>query len=150
MFWSAFPDVISFGPGVAAGLWLRLTGGAVPADGHLLPHAHIGLPLYPAAHSLIVFLLVFVLGSLIARRVGTALLGWLLHILIDIPTHSSRYYPTRFLWPVSDFGIDGIAWWTPWFWWATYVALAAVFTALWMTRRTVQMDGLLPLSRRFD
>jgi hypothetical protein len=41
------------------------------------------------------------------------MLGWLLHIAIDIPTHSFRYYATRFLWPVSDFRIDGIAWRTP-------------------------------------
>jgi hypothetical protein len=32
---------------------------------------------------------------------------------------------------VSDFRIDGIAWWTPWFWTATYAALAAVYLALW-------------------
>ena len=136
VWWAAFPDVLAFGPSFAFGLWLRLTGtpNSGSADGHFLPHAHIGLPLYPAAHSLIVFLLVFALTTILARRVVLAMLGWLLHIALDVPTHSLRYYATRFLWPVSDYRIDGIAWWTPWFWAATYGALAAVFLLLWWGR----------------
>ena len=63
MWWAAFPDVLAFGPSVVAGVWLRFAGGANPgsADGHVLPHVHIGLPLYQAGHSLIVFLVVFAL-----------------------------------------------------------------------------------------
>jgi hypothetical protein len=52
-------------------------------------------------------------------------------IVIDIPTHSLSYYATRFLWPISEFRIDGIAWWTRWFWAATYAALAVVYVLLW-------------------
>jgi hypothetical protein len=87
------------------------------------PQVHIGLPLYPAEHSLIVFLVVFAITSIFARRIVYEMLGWLLHILIDIPTHSFSYYATRFLWPISEYRIDGIAWWTPRFWAATYGAL---------------------------
>ena len=133
VWWAAFPDVLAFGPAIAAGLWLRLAGGANSGatDGHLLPHVHVGLPLFPAGHSLIVFLLVFGMVTIFTRRIVYPLLGWLLHILIDIPTHSLQYYATRLLWPVSDFRIDGIAWWTPWFWAATYVALGVVYFLLW-------------------
>lgn len=133
VWWGCFPDVLAFGPSGVAGLWLRLTegSGAGQASDHLLPHVHIGLPLYPAGHSLIVFLLVFGLVSILARRIVIGLFGWLLHILIDIPTHSLRYYATRFLWPISDFRLDGIAWWTPWFWAATYGALFAVYVLMW-------------------
>jgi len=130
VWWGVFPDVLAFGPMVAAGLWLRVTGGAAP-EGHLLPHVHIGLPLYPAAHSVLVFLLVFGVVTILARRIVFEMLGWLLHILIDIPTHSLDYYATRFLWPISEYRIDGIAWWTPWFWAATYGALAVVYFLLW-------------------
>ncbi len=58
VWWGGFPDVLAFGPSIAAGLWLRRAEGPNPgeASGHLLPHVHIGLPLYPAGHSLIVFL----------------------------------------------------------------------------------------------
>ncbi len=126
VWWGVFPDVLAFGPSMAVGTWLRLAGGQ---SGH--PHVHLGLPLYPAAHSLIVFLVVFGMTAILARRIVVALLGWLLHILIDIPTHSFRYYATRFLWPLSGYRVDGIAWWTPWFWIATYAALAAVYLLLW-------------------
>ncbi len=132
VWWGAFPDVLAFGPSGAAGLWLRLAGSDTGSGSdRLLPHVHLGLPLYPAGHSLIVFLFVFGLASILARRVAFEMLGWLLHILIDIPTHSLRYYATRFLWPVSDFRVDGIAWWTPWFWVATYAALLGVYALLW-------------------
>lgn len=131
--WATFPDLLAFGPSIAAGLWLRLSGSAdlEVSEGHILPHVHVGLPLYPAGHSLIVFLLVFGLASILARRIVFAMLGWLLHILIDVPTHSLTYYATRFLWPVSDYRIDGIAWWTPWFWAATYGVLGIVYFLLW-------------------
>jgi|NGEPerStandDraft_6_1074524.scaffolds.fasta_scaffold246413_1 hypothetical protein len=67
--WAAFPDMLAFGPHVVAGLWLRLAAGSGSADGHVLPHVHVGLPLYPAGHSLIVFLLVFALTTILARRI---------------------------------------------------------------------------------
>lgn len=133
VWWAAFPDVLAFAPPVVVGLWLRLASGpnAGSANGHGLPHVHLGLPLYQAGHSLIVFLLAFGLTTILARRIVFEMLGWLLHIAIDIPTHSFSYYATRFLWPVSDFRIDGIAWWTPWFWAATYAALAVVYFVMW-------------------
>ncbi len=97
----------------------------------LTNHQFTSLPLYPAGHSQIVFLMVFGITSFLARRIVFEMLGWLLHILIDIPTHSFSYYATRFLWPVSDYHVDGIAWWTPWFWAATYAALGVVWFMLW-------------------
>ena len=67
------------------------------------PPFHIGHPLYPAGHSLIVFLVVFAITSIFARRIVYEMLGWLLHILIDIPTHSFSYYATPI--PVAGFGL---------------------------------------------
>jgi hypothetical protein len=59
VWWTAFPDVLTFGPLVTVGLWLRLVNGTTPPEvGHVLPRG-IRLPLYPAGHSLNVFLLVF-------------------------------------------------------------------------------------------
>ena len=129
VFWAMFPDLLAFAPPVAVGLWLLLTGGSL-RRGHL-PHVNFGVELYPLGHSLIVFLLAFGVTSLLARRFVLELLGWLSHILIDIFTHSFRYYATRFLWPLSDYRFDGLAWWTPWFWCSTYVALAIVYFLLW-------------------
>jgi hypothetical protein len=131
VWWAVFPDVLAFGAPIAVGLWLRVAEGAAPDGGRMFPHVHLGVPLYPLGHSIIVFALAFALTCVLARRVVYEMLGWLMHILIDIPTHSLDYYATRFLWPVSEFRVDGIAWWTPWFWVLTYVALAATYVALW-------------------
>ncbi len=129
--WGVFPDVLAFGPGIVVGLALALGGAPASGHDHFPPRVHIGLPLYPAGHSLIVFAAVFAMARILSRRVLFPMLGWLLHILIDIPTHSYGYYPTRFLWPASDFGVDGIAWWTRWFWAATYAALGVAYFILW-------------------
>jgi hypothetical protein len=128
--WAVFPDVLAFGPSVAVGLWLLLAGGP--------PHIRIvnfGLPLYQAGHSLVVFTLAFGVVWAAMRRPAIALLGWLSHIVIDIFTHSFRFYATRFLWPLSDYRFDGIAWRTPWFWACTYIALALVYFLLWRSGR---------------
>ena len=126
--------MLAFGPSVVLGLWLRFAGGAAYAGslhGGYVPRAHIGLPLYAIGHSLIVFAVCFGLAALLARRFALGLSGWLLHILLDIPTHSFRYYATRFLWPLSNYAFDGVPWWTPWFFWSTYAALAVTYLLLW-------------------
>ena len=128
--WATFPDVLAFGPAIAIGLWLQLVGAESVRGGHF-HSTHIGLPLYTAGHSLLVFAGVYGLCSLVARRPIVSLLGWLLHILMDIPTHSYSYYATRFLWPLSNYRYNGVAWWTPWLWWCTYGGLALVYLLMW-------------------
>jgi hypothetical protein len=59
----------AFGPYVAGAAWLRLAGRLDTSGGLDRPPVHIGLPLYPAGHSLIVFLVVFGIISLLARRI---------------------------------------------------------------------------------
>ena len=56
--------------------------------------------------------------------------GWALHIILDIGTHPAEYYPTRFLWPLSDAHFGGISWRTPWFLLLDYALLALCFFLL--------------------
>lgn len=37
-------------------------------------------------------------------------LAWILHIAVDIPTHSKEPWGPRFLWPVSAVAFEGISW----------------------------------------
>ena len=62
------------------------------------------------------------------------ILGWPLHILIDIPTHTYQFYPTPFLWPISTYKFDGISWGTPWFMIVNYSSLAIVLITLFVMR----------------
>ncbi len=53
--------------------------------------------------------------------------GWLLHILIDIPTHRG-FYETPFLFPLSGYQFShGISWGHPVFMIINYGALAAIY-----------------------
>ncbi len=66
--------------------------------------------LYNVSHSLVVFLAAFGLVWLIRKKPLWEMGAWGLHILIDIPTHTSEFFPTPFLWPLSSFKTSGIAW----------------------------------------
>ncbi len=129
VFWTMFPDLFSFAPMVVAGLWAKLSGA------ERIPHIHSigGVGLYSLSHSLIIFAAAFALASLAFRRPVWAMLGWALHIAIDIPTHSR--YTTPFLWPVSGYRFTGIGWWEHWFIAANYSALAFVFLLMWFRKR---------------
>lgn len=66
------------------------------------------------------------------RRVGLALAGWWLHIVIDVFTHSADFYPVPVFYPITQQGFDGLAWNTPWFMALNYLAIAL---AAWRLRR---------------
>lgn len=82
---------------------------------------------YNLTHSLVMFLAVFLLIYVITKKWFWPLTAWAIHIIIDIPTHSFRYFPTPFLWPLSDYKFNGISWATPWFMVLNYSALVIVF-----------------------
>lgn len=69
------------------------------------------LRLHHAAHSLPLLLVAVMLIRLTVGRWPSALArAWLLHILIDIPTHSRKQWAPQFLWPLSNLSIDGVSW----------------------------------------
>jgi len=45
--------------------------------------------------------------------------------LIDVFTHSTDYYPSKVLYPITQRGFDGLAWNTPWFLVLNYAVLCA-------------------------
>ncbi len=91
--------------------------------------------LYSMSHSLIIFAIVFALVTIFFRRPRLEMLGWLLHILIDIPSHSYQFYPTPFLWPLSNIRFNGYAWSHPIFMVVNYAALVIVSIAIFIHRR---------------
>ena len=90
--------------------------------------------LYSATHSLVVFALIFLVVWAVVKRPVWILAAWGLHILIDIPTHSMELFPTPFLWPISDFKIDGIGWDNPIILAIDIVLLVTVY-AIWLYPR---------------
>ncbi|MBA3733067.1 metal-dependent hydrolase [Patescibacteria group bacterium] len=129
-FWGIFPDLFAFSipfalfiAGLQNGVSFKIQFHEHGGPGEL---ANI---LYHYSHSLVIFALVFVLVWLYYKRPRLELLGWMLHILIDIPTHSLKFYPTPFLWPISNYHFPyGVPWSEPWFMLINYSVLLCVLT----------------------
>lgn len=89
---------------------------------------------YQYTHSIIIFALAFVLVALIRKywfKFGSfvywPMFGWLLHILIDIPTHTD-FFATPLLFPFSNYHfINGISWAHPTFMLINYSVLATAY-----------------------
>jgi hypothetical protein len=55
--------------------------------------------------------LLLVVCALAGRRlIRLAAWSWLLHILVDLPTHAREPWGPRPLWPLSDLAFDGVGW----------------------------------------
>ena len=135
-FWGLFPDVFSFAIPAAVRIWWYATGvtSSLRPDAKSGQHFHFVWQLYYCSHSLIVFAAVFGMVWILRRRPVLELLGWGLHILIDIPTHQGMF-ALHFLWPFSTYGISGIRWEARWFMAANYGALLLVYSWMWINRR---------------
>lgn len=128
------PDLLSFGLfHVTRPRWLKLRllgeiSGPPPLD--ILPefvfHA------YNLTHSLVIWGLVFTLIWAIKRRPPWLFLAWGLHVLCDIPTHGTSYFPTPYLWPFPTPLINGISWAAPWFMITNYSALLIAYAGLFL------------------
>lgn len=144
--WGVFPDIFSFAP-----LFIWLFYGIIfgnlsfsdfprpeatePASRDALPIFALTSALYSISHSLLIFLIVFGLARLVFKRPIWEMGGWFFHILIDIPTHSYKFYPTPFLWPISSIELNGFSWANPRFMILNYSAIIIVYLLLWRNRR---------------
>lgn len=82
---------------------------------------------YNIGHSVVIFAVVFAAMYFVFKRIRWEMMGWLLHIIIDIPTHSYKFYPTPVFWPLVKWKFDGVAWGTPWFLALNISAIGLVF-----------------------
>ena len=108
---------------------------AVPSAEPALPAsvAWVTHHLHCAMHSLVVLALVTAAAWAARRAFPLVLLGWWLHVLLDVPTHSADFYPVPLFYPLSERAFHGVAWNEPWALAANYAALALVYA--WLLRR---------------
>jgi hypothetical protein len=106
-FFGVFPDLFAFAiPMILATPTILASG--LSRDNH---HFGISEVLYQYSHSLVLWAVVFLVVWAIYKRPRYELLGWALHILIDIPSHGNGFYLTPFLFPVSEYRFThGIPW----------------------------------------
>ena len=69
------------------------------------------------------------------------MLGWALHVLIDIPTHPD-FYNTPFLFPLSDFkNTHGVSWAHPVFMAINYGLLIAAYIGIYIYQKKKYGNG---------
>ncbi len=131
VFFGVLPDIASFAP-LFIWMFFNMVLGSfsfanIPHPVDMEPAAQDTLfifkltsLLYSITHSLIIFIIIFLAIFLIKQKPFLPLLGWLFHIIIDIPTHSYKFYPTPFLWPLSSWKFNGFSWGNKWFMIANY------------------------------
>jgi hypothetical protein len=140
--WGVFPDVFAFAPLFTFLIIQIILGNASfshfpgpdsfePAQSDTLFLFKLTGALYSISHSLLIFGVILGAICLVLKKFPWEMLGWAFHILIDIPTHSYAFYPTPFLWPLSDLRVDGLSWASSWFVILNYSALAVVYIILW-------------------
>lgn len=130
------PDLLSFGVHTGAlvlGLAPRTDWSNGPPPMEAIPaYVHT---LYNITHSLIVFSCVFALLWVCTRRYATPFLAYGFAVLLDIPTHSTDFFATPFLWPFSDFRMNGIPWGEPVIFIPNVLALSAAYVLWYRTER---------------
>ena len=146
-FWGIFPDLFAF---IIPVLWFfgSMIFGDVgfrdwPKPNHGEPPQMNGSwlfnvlapSLYNVSHSLVIFAIVFIIFWLIFKHPHFELVGWLLHILADIPTHSYAFYPTPVFWPISDLKFSGFSWSHWWFVIPNYFVLGIVYFLLFRKKK---------------
>ena len=137
---AAVPDVLHLLPIMAwwalgSGEWAVVWAYAVAAPGK-----EPGLPatvdllsrhLHCIMHSAIVAAAVTLVLWAVRRTLWIPLLGWWLHIVSDVFTHSADYYAVAVLYPFTERGFDGAAWNTPWMLALNYAAIVAAACWVW-------------------
>jgi hypothetical protein len=96
---------------------------------HLLEHN-----IHCSAHSVLVLGLITLLSFWKFRWLLVPLIGWWLHVALDIPTHSREYYAVTVFYPISNWSFDGLAWTHPGVLVANYLALAVAYAWLFAMR----------------
>lgn len=131
-FFGVFPDLFAFALPFVIGFSDVIFNGGAFFDIRHHTSFDISPYLYQYSHSLVIWAAVFVVAWIVSKRPRLELLGWALHILIDIPSHSIGFYATPFLFPISDYRFPyGISWGNQWYMIINYSALCILY--VWLT-----------------
>lgn len=140
LFWGIFPDIFAFSIPFTALIYQKIThtfySELITRQGPEgnFPFSQLAHSLYNWSHSIVIFFIVFAVVSLLFRRPVFEMFGWLLHIFIDIPTHSAQFYPTPLFWPLSSWKFThGFSWGVWWFQLINYTCILIVY--IWLAQR---------------
>lgn len=143
-FWLAFvfgilPDLLAFGLPFILMFISPLSGGASTISSGK-PEFINNTPsyvysLYNVGHSLIVVAIIFGIIWFIRRKPFLPMIAWPLHIILDIFTHGKEFFPTPFLWPISDYKFDGVSWISPYIIIPDLISLIVVYIIIFIYKK---------------
>ena len=135
-FWGIFPDIFAFGISSILSLVAVIFGNQKFSElshhGPLIEGVDKSFDLahflYQFSHSFIIFAVIFGIVWFIFKKPRLAMLGWGIHIFLDIFSHSLQFFPTPFLFPISNYVFPyGIRWSGQIFMIVNYTSLLVVF-----------------------
>lgn len=99
------------------------------------PHvpSYVG-QIYSLSHSALMWGIVLVITYAIVRHVPFWIVGWGTHIALDLFTHDAGHFPTKLIYPLSDFHINATAWSNPVVFVCTYAVLLVCYLAVYRPR----------------
>lgn len=119
------PDLVSFGSMFNSVFLRKILFFKKPPQSLFPPYVMV---LYNACHSLIIWFAVFIILWVFGLQwLAIAFCGWGFHILLDIFTHSASSFPTKIIWPISDFHFSGIGWSNKWFMLFNYLIILFLY-----------------------
>jgi hypothetical protein len=135
-FFGIMPDLLSFGIFTVL-MFLGVSAGPQdfghPPDADSIPEYVYAL--YNVTHSLVVAGVSLGIVWFLFKKPVYEMLAWPLHILVDIPTHSTAFFPTPFLWPLSNFYVNGVSWGHPYIFFPNIIILICMYAAWFIRRR---------------
>ncbi len=118
------PDILSFGPHTLASILTFNFPHGKPALSSIPSYI---FTMYNITHSLIPVSLVILAIYFVTRKFYVPFLAWYLHILIDIPSHTTDFFPTPYLWPLKTPFVSGISWGNKYFMLINYSCILLVY-----------------------
>ena len=124
------PDLVSFTPVFIYGLYALIfkhqaffAGPPGPDN----PFFNYAVQSYNYTHSIVIWLAATILLWIILKKFPIIMLGWALHIFIDIFSHTEAFFATPFLFPISGFKISIVSWAHPVFMLINYSLLIILY-----------------------
>lgn len=126
LFFGAMPDLFSFGILLTVRIFsgnFQLGGGPPSLD--TIPWwVFIN---YDISHSFVSAFLCIWIVNRYRKDIAFAMWAWPFHILLDFPFHSKEFFPTKLLYPLTDFSFDGIPWSRPEIWFPNLAGIIVLF-----------------------
>ena len=127
-FFGAMPDLFSFGILIIyrliSGDYTHVIGGGPPPLNSIPWWVFIN---YDISHSFVNAFICITIVRRFNKNIAFAMWAWPFHILLDFPFHSKAFFPTKLLWPITDFSFDGIPWSRPEIWFPNLAGILILF-----------------------